>query len=317
MMNKFLKAIADFLEEIFKKQTAGVEPDFVEIKKMPYFGDSGSQVRYLQDALNRNGASLVVDGDFGPKTKLALSVFQKSKKSVGTGRVGPKTLKWLKLKLDLEKKVNVEENIHIPGKPIYPSKHRFHPRFDSQLPEPYTHLHPFDITLSVVGQKEIKGKKHNPFIAHLHEHAGNLGTHSEGADYSDEVPHCSSGLNWAADMGGCEKSNNALASSWSDRRRKSYNPRKGTKIFKGDIIHKRTGKRNHVTICDKDFNLSDKYFTGTGFNQADSIKSSSYRVRDIVSVQMWKPKKGTVLAPIGILGHKPVPSTGEVGESTR
>lgn len=198
-------------------------------------------------------------------------------------------------------------------KPIYPSVHPHHPRFD--VPKPYTHLHPLDVLRSVAGEKEIKGVKDNPLIAHFHEHSGNLGTHSDHNDYSDEVPGCSSGLNWAADMSGCEKSNSALAASWTSN---YNNPRQGDWVEEGDIIHKKTGKQNHVTLCNKRFNRrTAKYYEGFGVNQNDTIKTSTYLVSDIISVQVWKPLPGTVLAPIGILGFKPVPATGGNDESTR
>jgi len=312
----FLKGI---ITELFEYIGKNFEPkisekvETVKVRSTPMFGDKGDDVLKLQTALNNNGAALKLDGDFGSKTREAVSVFQKSKGSVGSGIIGPKTLEWLGLEVK-----GTEETVYVPGEPIYPSVHPFHPRFDSKLPKPYTHLHPFDVARSVAGETEIPGSRHNPFIAHLHEHSGNLGVHSEGADYSDEVPHCSSGLNWCADMSGCEKSNNALAASWSDSSRASYNPRLGDWVEVGDIIHKKTGKQNHVTLCNKRFNKrTAKYYEGFGFNQGNSIKTSTYKVADIKSVQMWKPKKGTHLAPIGFLGTKPVPATGGANESTR
>lgn len=310
----FFEWALEFLKELFtyvKKESVKDNP--VEIERIPVFGDKGKHVGVLQEALVKHGADISIDEDFGSITKKAISVFQKSKGSAGSGRVGLKTIEWLGLVIKKSK-----EPVHIPGSPKYPSKHPFHPRFEDQLPAPYTHLHPFDVTLSVVGEKEIPGKKHNPFIAHLHEHSLKLGHHSEGADYSDETPHCSSGLNWAADMSGCEKSDNALASSWGRKSGKHYKQRTGDWVEVGDKIWKKTGKQNHITLCDKRFNRTTaKYYTATGFNQGNSIKSSRYKVKDIKDVMEWVTKPGTVLAPIGILGHKPVPSNGSNNESTR
>lgn len=313
-MEALLKKILELIVEFFK--IPPIEPELKELTTRPLMGDNGPHVAALQTALNNNGAELKVDGDFGPKTLAAVKAFQKSKGSAGSGVIGPKTLGWLGLKVTGT--YVVPQAPSKPGKPVYPSAHPFHPRFENLLPNPYTHLHPFDVARSVAGEKEIPGSRHNPFIAHLHEHSGNLGTHSYGADYSDEVPHCSSGLNWAADMSGCEKSDNALAASWSDSKRPSYNPRQGDWVEVGDIIHKRTGKQNHVTLCNKRFNRrTAKYYEGFGFNQGNSIKPSTYKTSEIISVQMWKPKAGTVLAPIGILGTKPIPATGNGSESTR
>lgn len=192
--------------------------------------------------------------------------------------------------------------------PNQPKPHKFHPIF--KVSAPYTHLHPIDVLRSVAGETEIVGSKDNPLIAHFHEHSGNLGQHSEGADYHDEVPHCSSALNWAADMSGCRKSNNALAASWG-----SYgNPRTGDWVEEGDIIWiKHPG--NHVTLANKRFNRkAANTFEGFGSNQGNTIKTSVYSASHIRSVQKWEPLKGTVLAPIGMRRE---PATGVSGESTK
>lgn len=200
----------------------------------------------------------------------------------------------------------------VPGTiaPVYPKPGPFHPRFETLLPAPYTHLHPIDILRSVAGEKEILGVKDNPLIAHFHEHSGNLGTHSDGADYHDEVPHCSSAWQWACDMGGCRKTNNALAASW----KKYANPRVGDWVEEGDLI---TIGTSHVTSANKRFNRKiATTFEGFGSNQGNTIKTSIYAVSKISSVQVLEPLPGTILAPIGILGHRPVPATGRLGEIT-
>ena len=250
-------------------------------------------VKILQKALNAMGEKLSIDGDFGPKTEAALSKYS------------PKII--------LEK---IEAITPPPTGilPVYPSPHKYHPRFETLLSFPYTHLHPLDVLRSVSGEKEIPGSQDNPLIAHFHEHSGNLGRHSDQNDYSDEVPHCSSALNWAADMAGCQKTDNALAASWL-----AYgNPRQGDWVEEGDIIVKKTGNQYHVTLCNKRFNrLLDKIYEGFGSNQSNMIKTTSYPVKDIQGVQVWKPRPGTILAPIGILGMKPTPATGSNEESTR
>jgi lysozyme family protein len=190
----------------------------------------------------------------------------------------------------------------------------FHPMFN--VPAPYTHLHPIDILRSVAGEKEILGSKDNPLIAHFHEHSGNLGTHSEGADYHDEVPHCASAQNWAQDGAGCEKSNNALASSYQGYAKKfgSRAYRKGDKIPEGAIIT----IPGHVTRANKSFIWTGQgTFEGFGSNQGNTIKTSLYAQAKIITACDDMPKRGTALAPVGILGHKPVPSSGGENESTR
>lgn len=54
-------------------------------------GSKGANVRKLQQELNKNGAKLVVDDDFGAKTEAAVKAYQKSKKLTADGIVGPKT----------------------------------------------------------------------------------------------------------------------------------------------------------------------------------------------------------------------------------
>ncbi|HEY9751326.1 MAG TPA: peptidoglycan-binding protein [Coleofasciculaceae cyanobacterium] len=52
----------------------------------------GSDVERLQTALNKAGFNLVVDAEFGPGTDKAVKEFQKQKKLVADGIVGPNTL---------------------------------------------------------------------------------------------------------------------------------------------------------------------------------------------------------------------------------
>lgn len=197
---------------------------------------------------------------------------------------------------------------------VYPKPHRFHPRFDHLLAPPFTHIHPFDVLRSVAGEKEIPGPVDNELIAHFHEHVLNLGQHSDENKYHDEVPYCSSALNWAADMSGCRKTNSALASSWNQ-----YNNQRSTDWIQiGDIVCLNIGNQNHVTLCNKRFNRkTDSIFEGFGANQGNMIKVSVFRVSSIKSVQMWDTLPKTILAPIGYLGQKPVPKYFQENESTR
>src|SRR3954466_8025739 len=54
-------------------------------------GDSGSCVTQLQQRLNELGATLVVDGQFGPATKNAVLAFQGRERIGFDGIVGPTT----------------------------------------------------------------------------------------------------------------------------------------------------------------------------------------------------------------------------------
>ncbi|MCB9638266.1 MAG: peptidoglycan-binding protein [Myxococcales bacterium] len=58
-------------------------------------GAEGPAVRELQEALNRNGAGLQADGDFGPRTQAAVRDFQRQNGLQADGIVGPRTLEAL------------------------------------------------------------------------------------------------------------------------------------------------------------------------------------------------------------------------------
>jgi peptidoglycan hydrolase-like protein with peptidoglycan-binding domain len=58
-------------------------------------GSKGTDVTELQAMLNRNGASLKVDGDYGPSTEAAVKKYQSEKKIVADGVVGKYTWKAL------------------------------------------------------------------------------------------------------------------------------------------------------------------------------------------------------------------------------
>jgi peptidoglycan hydrolase-like protein with peptidoglycan-binding domain len=54
-------------------------------------GARGEAVRFLQSALNRQGANVAVDGSFGPNTERAVRDFQRRKGLSADGVVGPRT----------------------------------------------------------------------------------------------------------------------------------------------------------------------------------------------------------------------------------
>jgi len=58
-------------------------------------GSHGDDVKTLQEALNKNGATLKVDGVFGPETEKAVRTYQTKHALTVDGIVGPVTAKAL------------------------------------------------------------------------------------------------------------------------------------------------------------------------------------------------------------------------------
>lgn len=277
-------------------------------------GAYGSKVSALKKKLIRLGYPLtdsgLNEGAFGAKTEAAVKDFQSKNNLTVDGWAGPLTMIALDRAIAL-----LDGEVETPDenepKPQYWKPHPYHPMF--KVPAGYTHLHPIDVLRSVAGEREILGSKDNPLIAHFHEHSGNLGEHSDKNDYHDEVPHCASAQNWAQDGAGCEKSNNALASSYEKYAAKygSRAYKKGELIPEGAIIC----IDGHVTRANRPFKWTGSgTFEGFGSNQGNTIKTSTYPQSRIRTICDDKPKPGTRLAPIGT---KPIPSTGTGNESTR
>ena len=63
------KMFLDVIKNIFSKK-------LIDIYAWPRFGSKGKHVEELQKALNKKGASLIVDGIFGEKTKKEIKIFQ-------------------------------------------------------------------------------------------------------------------------------------------------------------------------------------------------------------------------------------------------
>lgn len=178
----------------------------------------------------------------------------------------------------------------------------------------YTHMHPLDWirneARTLNGVKEIAGSKDNPRIVWYLKACGNIG--GERKNHHDEVPWCSALPNRAAMECGCEKTDNALASSWDKYPGRKF--KKGDRIPKGAIV-RIAHPGGHVTLADEEFTWTGKgSFLGCGGNQGNMIRVSPYQQADIITIHDWCPKKGTVLAPIrsASLGV-----SGRAGESTR
>lgn len=154
---------------------------------IPKYGQKNVFVGMVQKALNHFGANprLAVDNDYGPKTKLAASKFQKKSGLPGSGNIGPKTVRLLGLQEALKIKVSNEK---------FANK--------SLLLHAQTYL----------GVREVPGKGSNPVIERFLAKGGSV---SNDAFYTDDVPWCSGYTGCVIEEAlGIESSNSLMARSY-------------------------------------------------------------------------------------------------------
>jgi uncharacterized protein (TIGR02594 family) len=92
-----------------------------------------------------------------------------------------------------------------------------------------------EIAEDEIGVREYRGDKHNPRILRYHSST----TLGDWGRSRDEVPWCSSFINWCVTRAGLEGTNNALARSWMDWGIPVDVP------MLGDIVVLRRRKRGH------------------------------------------------------------------------
>src|SRR5260370_26573818 len=83
-MNAYQGTLADFQAQVSTGAQTGGNPTLTE-------GDTGPAVQTLQTRLNVWGATLTVDGNFGPATLAAVKAFQAAPKLTVDRVVGPPT----------------------------------------------------------------------------------------------------------------------------------------------------------------------------------------------------------------------------------
>lgn len=81
--------------DIDRMAAGAIDPAYVPPPATLRKGAVGSQVQTMQGRLNANGATLKIDGDFGPITMAALKKFQTDHHLVADGICGPQTWKTL------------------------------------------------------------------------------------------------------------------------------------------------------------------------------------------------------------------------------
>lgn len=207
-------------------------------------------VTRLQILLNQNlkpSPNLKSDGDFGNKTHEVVIQFQKLKNLKPDGVVGDKT--WNALGQNISKTV-AESVVLSTTAPWY------------------------DVAKAELGVREnSKVNKHNVRIIEYHA------TTTLKAK-TDEVPWCSSFVNWVITESAYKGTNNALARSWLDWGAKVTAPVQGDVVV---IKKKTTGSDNstgsstgyHVAFFDS---KSATHIRLLGGNQRDSVKYSTFNL---------------------------------------
>lgn len=113
-------------------QTAPTEQQETStVSAIPKKGDTGKDVETLQKALNKKGAVLTVDGDFGSVTLAAVSKFQKENGLEGSGEIGPKTMELLGLRVGASLEPEVPVTPDKPTDPATPGEASFSKKYPS------------------------------------------------------------------------------------------------------------------------------------------------------------------------------------------
>lgn len=210
-------------------------------------GDKGPEVRKLQRLLNGTmtpSPNLGEDGDFGQKTHNALLQFQRLHSLKPDGIVGPHT--WTAL-----------------GQKISTSP-------ESTPTAPAISWMDIAITELGVNEESLPGI-HNKRIVEYH------GKTSLNAT-TDEIPWCSSFVNWVIAKSGRKGTNNALAKSWLDWGTELNSPRYGAVT----VIKKKGASSDQATGSSTGFHVgfyisvSPAHIRLLGGNQGDSVKYSSF-----------------------------------------
>lgn len=231
-------------------------------------GSKGRKVQILQHLLNSGlqpGRRLRLDGDFGSQTEVVVRAFQAQHRLVADGVVGPRT--WAAL-------IGPRTPI-LPGAPTHAStptvgRTTAPPVIEPTLPENVTAPW-FRIAELELGVAELPGVRHNSRIVEYHS-ATSLRAQT------DEVPWCSSFVNWCLTRAGKRGTNDARAISWLNWGRELSSPQAGAIT----IIHRDMRGRDRATGSSSGNHVAF-YVGGSGSavrllggNQSDMVKYSNF-----------------------------------------
>lgn len=210
-------------------------------------GDKGDEVRKLQDLLNSSlspSPKLVSDGVFGKNTLEAVKRYQAQKNLGIDGVVGPKTWKSL-VKSDDKKPEAVVPTVIIESSNEW-----------------------MKIARKEIGQAEIVGKEHNPRIIKYH-------ASTTLKAKSDEVPWCSSFVNWVITAAKISGTNSAAAASWLTWGEKTSAKTGAITVIRNAKAANSslTSSGNHVGFL---VNETATHYVLLGGNQSNQVKISNF-----------------------------------------
>ena len=224
-----------------------------EVIKTPLLrgGEAGEGVRMLQNILNARLSTsnqLQLDGVFGRSTRKAVMRYQASVGIDVDGVVGAET--WGSL---LGGSTSMSSAIQ-PRPPVVGQGASW-----------------YKIARREMGQREAVGpQEHNPRIIAYH-------ATTTYAAKTDEVPWCSSFVNWVLKESGVEGTNSAAAASWLDWGNKVHAQQGAiVVIYMKNASQSLSSSGNHVGFLVRE---TSTHYVILGGNQADQVKESSYPKR--------------------------------------
>jgi uncharacterized protein (TIGR02594 family) len=145
----------------------------------------------------------------------------------------------------------VRETVHVPERPTLAV---------GEAVAPCDTFSWMDIAKAELGQREVKGAKHNPRIIEYHKTTTLKGT-------TDEIPWCSSFVNWVMKQAGYPGTNSAAARSWLQ-----YGQRLATPVPGCIVVLSRDGG-GHVGFYMGQDSYGIKILGG---NQGDAVTVAQY-----------------------------------------